>query len=170
MIYNILMCIFVFLFIFVLIVYLVGKSLPVEHVASLSRVFLSSPDIIYGKIKNFKDYPLWRPNLKFIEPITEISWKETDSHKNVMTYSFIRDERNRLIESKIMDEDKPFGGSWTFDLKSVSGGTELTITENGKVFSPIFRFVSKFIFGHTSTITTYLSYMEKELESSVKNK
>ncbi|BDA79675.1 polyketide cyclase [Leptospira kobayashii] len=170
MIYNILIYVFVFLFALVFVIYLVGRSLPADHTVSLSRVFSSSSEIIYEKIKNFKDYPLWRPNLKLIQPVSATSWKETDSHKNIMTYSFIRDEKNRLIESKIMDEDKPFGGSWTFELKTVPGGTELTITENGKVFSPIFRFVSKYIFGHTSTIEAYFGYMEKELENLGKKK
>ncbi|TGN10347.1 LIC10604 family protein [Leptospira ilyithenensis] len=170
MIYNILIYIFVFLVVIGFIIYLIGRFLPVAHTVSLSRVFPSSPEIIYRKIKSFQDYPLWRPDLKLIQPVDSISWKETDSHKNVMTYSFVRDEKNRLIESKIMDEDKPFGGSWTFELKIVPDGTELTITENGRVFSPVFRFVSKYIFGHTATIKAYISYMEKELKRSGKKK
>lgn len=32
-------------------------------------------------------------------------------------------------------------------------GTRVTITENGEVYNPLFRFVSRFLMGHTSTIT-----------------
>jgi hypothetical protein len=34
-------------------------------------------------------------------------------------------------------------------------GTELTITENGEVYNPLFRFVSRFIMGHAATIEKY---------------
>ncbi|EQA53560.1 LIC10604 family protein [Leptospira kmetyi] len=145
-------------------VYGLGASLPVEHSSSLERVFKTSPNTIYSMIRDFKQYPTWRPNLKHIDEISPASWKETDSHKEIMTYSFIRDQKDALIESKIMDEDKPFGGSWTFEIASVEGGTKLKITENGKVFSPVFRFFSKFVFGHTATMQTYLDFMEKEVQ------
>lgn len=164
MIYSILLYTLGFLVILCLSIYGIGSVLPVEHSSSLERVFKTSPRTIYSMIRDFKQYPAWRPNLKNIEEISSTSWKETDSHKEIMTYSFIRDQKDVLIESKIMDEDKPFGGSWTFELASVEGGTKLKITENGKVFSPVFRFFSKFVFGHTATIDTYLDYMEKELQ------
>ncbi|PJZ52187.1 LIC10604 family protein [Leptospira adleri] len=168
MIYTILIYFLGFLVLLIVGVYGIGASLPVEHSSSLERVFATSPDRIYSLIRNYKDYPSWRPNLKKIEEIASSSWKETDSHNDVMTYSFIQDRRNELVESKIMDEDKPFGGSWTFELSSVSNGTKLKITENGKVFSPVFRFFSKYVFGHTATIQSYLEFMEKEIQRKSK--
>jgi hypothetical protein len=43
-------------------------------------------------------------------------------------------------------------------------GSELRITEEGEVYNPIFRFVSRFIMGHTATIDSYLSAVRKRLE------
>ncbi|AOP35435.1 polyketide cyclase [Leptospira tipperaryensis] len=168
MIYTILIYVFGFLVLLVIGIYGIGASLPVEHSSSLEQVFPASTDRIYSLIHNFKEYPSWRPNLKKIETISSSSWKETDSHNEVMTYSFVQDRKNELVESKIMDEDKPFGGSWTFELSSVSEGSKLKITENGKVFSPVFRFFSKYVFGHTATIRTYLEFMKKEIERTEK--
>ena len=37
-----------------------------------------------------------------------------------------------------------------------SGGSVVTITEHGSVYNPVFRFVSRFIMGHTATIDGYL--------------
>jgi hypothetical protein len=37
----------------------------------------------------------------------------------------------------------------------------LTIVERGKVRNPIFRFLSRFVFGHTATIESYLSSLAK---------
>ncbi|RHX81385.1 LIC10604 family protein [Leptospira yasudae] len=164
MIYTILIYAVGFLILLVAGIYGIGASLPVEHTSSLERVFPTQPATIYGMIRDFKQYPAWRPNIKNVEEISSNSWKETDSHKEVMTFSFIQDQKDRLIESKIMDEDKPFGGSWTFELSAAEGGTKLKITENGKVFSPVFRFFSKFVFGHTATIDSYLDFMSTEIQ------
>ncbi|RHX92547.1 LIC10604 family protein [Leptospira stimsonii] len=164
MVYTILIYVFVFVVLLAGGIYGIGANLPIEHSSSLERVFKTTPDRIYSLIRNFKEYPSWRPNLKKIEEISSSSWKETDSHNDIMTYSFVQDHKNELVESKILDEDKPFGGSWTFELSSLPNGTRLKITENGKVFSPVFRFFSKYVFGHTATIRTYLEFMEKEIQ------
>ncbi|MBM9500987.1 SRPBCC family protein [Leptospira sp. 201903071] len=168
MIYTIFIYVLVFLVLLVAGIYGVGASLPIEHSSSLERFFSAPSDRIYSLILNFKEYPSWRPNLKKIEEISSSSWKETDSHNETLTYSFVQERKNELVESKIMDEDKPFGGSWTFELSSVPNGTKLKITENGKVFSPVFRFFSKYVFGHTATIRTYLEFMEKEIQRTEK--
>ena len=49
-----------------------------------------------------------------------------------------------------------FGGTWTFELKPTSGGgTELTITEDGEIYNPIFRTLQKLFFSPYKTIDTY---------------
>ncbi|EQA63539.1 LIC10604 family protein [Leptospira alexanderi] len=164
MIYSILMYVVGFLILLILSIYGIGSALPIEHSASLEKVFSTSPQTIYSAIRDFKQYPSWRPNLKNIEEISSTSWKETDSYNEILTYSFVQDQKNEKIESKIMDEDKPFSGSWTFEIIPFYSGTKLKITENGKVYSPIFRFFSKFVFGHTTSIQEYLDFMDKKLK------
>ena len=39
--------------------------------------------------------------------------------------------------------------------------TTLRITENGEVYNPVFRFVSRFVFGHSATIEKYLADVRK---------
>ncbi|XDD49904.1 SRPBCC family protein [Leptospira sp. WS92.C1] len=166
MIYTILLYGIGFLVLLIFGIYGIGTTLPIEHTSSLERIFPVPPKTIDSLIRNFKDYPSWRPNLKRIEIISSNSWKEIDSHNEVITYSFVQDRKEEWIESKIMDEDKPFGGSWTFELISVSGGTKLKITEHGKVFSPVFRFFSRFVFGHTATIREYLNDMDRKINGT----
>jgi hypothetical protein len=67
------------------------------------------------------------------------------------------------LVARITDKNIPFGGSWTYDLEPSGEGTKLTITENGEVYSPAFRFMSKYLFGHTKTIVTYLNQLEKHV-------
>jgi hypothetical protein len=63
--------------------------------------------------------------------------------------------------SRIADPNLPFGGTWTIDLKPEGAGTRVTITEHGEVYNPIFRFMSRFVFGHTATIDAYLTALQR---------
>ena len=56
------------------------------------------------------------------------------------------------LVTRIADRSLPFGGTWTYVLAPDGNGTRLTITEHGEVYNPIFRFVSRFIIGHTGTM------------------
>ena len=49
-------------------------------------------------------------------------------------------------------------------LEESGGKTKVTITENGEVYNPIFRFVSKFIIGYSATANRYLADLRSELE------
>jgi hypothetical protein len=49
----------------------------------------------------------------------------------------------------------PFGGSWTLELEAKKG-TTLTITERGEVSNVVFRFLSRFAFGHHATQEQFL--------------
>jgi len=42
--------------------------------------------------------------------------------------------------------------------------TEVTITEDGEVYNPIFRFMSAYVFGHTATIEQYLTDLESRVQ------
>ena len=45
---------------------------------------------------------------------------------------------------------------WTYEIAPAPNGTTLTITEDGEVYNPIFRFMSRFVFGHEATMASYL--------------
>ena len=67
----------------------------------------------------------------------------------------------------ILSEGMPFGGRWIYEVEPTAGGTALTITEEGEVYNPIFRFVSRFIMGHHATATTYLQDLGRKLGDDV---
>ena len=49
-----------------------------------------------------------------------------------------------------------FGGTWTFEVAESGSGSTLTITESGNISNPIFRFMSRFVFGYHATMNIYL--------------
>lgn len=66
----------------------------------------------------------------------------------------------RLV-TRIADPKLPFGGSWTWQLQPVDGGTEVTITEDGWVSNTLFRFLARYLFGHHSTARASLRRLGK---------
>jgi hypothetical protein len=47
------------------------------------------------------------------------------------------------------------------------GASIVAITEHGSVYNPAFRFVSKFIMGHTATIDAYLRALGSRFGATV---
>jgi hypothetical protein len=68
----------------------------------------------------------------------------------------------RLV-SRVKDTEKMFGGTWTVVVAPVADGSSVTITEDGWVANPIFRFVSRFVIGHHATMDAMLKRAAKEL-------
>jgi hypothetical protein len=67
--------------------------------------------------------------------------------------------------TKIADPKLPFGGTWTYDIAPAGDSCTLTITENGEVYNPLFRFVSRFIIGQSTTMDGYIKALDAKLGS-----
>ena len=52
----------------------------------------------------------------------------------------------RLV-THVAGDKLPFGGKWTYVLTANGTETQLRIAENGEVYNPVFRFVSRFVSG-----------------------
>jgi hypothetical protein len=132
-------------------VVLIGAALPKGHVVTRKMVLRASPGEVFALIAGPSN---WR-GLKY-ERLAEnpLKWRETDSN-GAITYERVETVAPTRIVNRIADPMLPFGGSWTYEVAPSGTGTELTITENGEVYNPLFRFVSRFIMGHTATIEKY---------------
>jgi len=67
---------------------------------------------------------------------------------------------HRLV-SRVKETERNFGGTWTIVIAPVPDGSTLTITEDGWVANPIFRFVSRVVIGHHSTMDGLLKQVAK---------
>jgi len=70
----------------------------------------------------------------------------------------------RLV-NRIADPSLPFGGRWVYEIAPDADGAKLTITEEGQVYNPVYRFVSRFIMGHTRTIDRYIADLQRATAS-----
>jgi Polyketide cyclase / dehydrase and lipid transport len=140
-------------------VVVVGLLLPKGHRASRTATYPASPETVFGVIADVEHYPSWRPDAPRVELLADDGpvrrFKEYGPH-GAVTYRIEVFEPPARMVTRIADPSLPFGGTWTYELRpTASGGTELTITEDGEVYNPIFRFVSRFFLSQTATIEAY---------------
>jgi hypothetical protein len=87
--------------------------------------------------------------------------RETSTHGETIEYELMDARPPLAVVRRIATENLPYGGSWSFVLIPENGETRVRITEDGEVYSPVFRFVSKFVMGQTATLDAYLKAMGK---------
>lgn len=142
----------------------IGLLLPMKHRASESARLLISAEDLWDAITNFAAYPGWRSGVVAVERLPDLDgrpvWKEVDSHDEGIAYETAESTMGQRLVRRIADTDLPFGGTWTFVVETTPEGSMLTIAEDGEVYNPVFRFVSRFIIGHTSNIHGYLRDLE----------
>jgi hypothetical protein len=146
----------------------VGWSLPVKHIASRQQKLKASAAKVWQAISDYKASVVWRSHLKAVEQV-EISpgvfgWREFSKGGDAITYSTLEASPEKRLVRKIADEQLPFGGTWTLVMTSDDSGTTLSITEDGEVYNPLFRFMSRFVFGHHATMDRYFADLRKHLE------
>ena len=69
---------------------------------------------------------------------------------------------HRLV-TRVSESERNFGGTWTIVLAAEPLGTAVTVTEDGWVANPIFRFVSRLVIGHHATMDALLKQVAKAL-------
>jgi uncharacterized protein YndB with AHSA1/START domain len=147
---------------------LVGLLLPKGHRASKTAVIAAPPDAVYRLITDVARFKDWRPELTDVEILPDdghgLRFREKSS-QGIITFRFESLEPGRRVVSRIDDPAQPFGGTWTYDLRAEATGTVLTVTEDGEVYNPIFRVVSKFM-SQTATIETYLASLQARVHAS----
>ena len=146
----------------------IGYALPVKHTATREKRLPADTAAVFAAISSPSDFPKWRRGVRSVELLPPVEGKPSfREHGSDGTITYVVDEAvpGRRLVSRIADRNLPFGGSWTFELGPAEGGTMLHVTEQGEVYNPVFRFVSRFILGHHRTIDQYLEDLDRHLSS-----
>lgn len=156
----------------VLCVVVIGYALPKHHHVTVERAYVAKPEAMFALISDVRGYPSWRTDLTTVEVLLDagghLRWKEVTKSNGPISYVMEATVPNRKLVARIADANLPFGGAWTYELTPMgSDGTGLAITEDGDVYNPIFRFVSRFVMGHTATIERYLDDVEKRFPAVI---
>ena len=141
------------------VVAIVGIPLPSSHVVSRSIVLRQPRDSVWAVVTDFASQPSWRKDVTRVERLSvgadvEI-WRE-DGAEPLLLQTTESVAPRRLVRT-IADPTLPFGGRWIYEFEPTpSGGTRVTVTEEGEVYNPIFRVVSRFM-DPSATIRAYLT-------------
>jgi uncharacterized protein YndB with AHSA1/START domain len=159
------------LVVLVLLVAIVGWMQPVAHRAARQATYQVPADSLYALLTDIPAFPSWRSGLRSAELVTPEGtvprqFRETGKNGAIL-FAFEELTPPRRIVTRIVDPKLPFGGSWTFELTPEGKGTTLRITEDGEVYNPIFRFVSRFFMSPTATVETYLRDVGKHYGEDV---
>jgi hypothetical protein len=143
---------------------LIGSMLPNRHVVARSIVLHRSPQDVYAVVRDFSSAPKWRADVKRVEVEAPqggpVYFREEGKH-GAVNYDLVDDVPAQMMITRIRDTDLGYSGQWNYLFTPENGGTRVTIRENGEVSNVLFRFMSRYIFGQTSTIDTYLTSLAK---------
>jgi uncharacterized protein YndB with AHSA1/START domain len=143
-----------------------GALLPQKHTDSRTVSLHHPAETVWSLISA---PPNWRPDITHYQELPPHEghrmWRETDKHNQTITYEAIESTPPHRLVTKIADPSLPFGGTWTYEIAPAGDSCTLTITENGEVYNPLFRFVSHFIIGQTATLDNYLKALNAKLGS-----
>jgi uncharacterized protein YndB with AHSA1/START domain len=144
----------------VLIVVVVGALLPVAHTAERTAEISAPPERVWKALTDVAAFPEWRPDVASVDQLPDETWREHGKN-GVITYRVTAAEPPSRLVVRIADKSLPFGGEWEY---RVAPG-RVTIVERGEVYNPVFRFMSRFVFGQTKTIEAYLWALKRRVES-----
>lgn len=151
-------------------VLVIGALLPSKHVASREIVVRKAPSEVYSLIRHFASAPSWRTDLKgieMLEPVDGCIRFRENSSNGIINYEVVEEVPNEKLVTRIVDRDLGYFGSWTYEFLPAESGTRVRITENGEVPNVLFRFMSRFVFGHTATMDTYLKALGRKFDEEV---
>jgi len=151
------------------IVVLIGSLLPKHHVASRAITLRRKPEEEFQLISDFKTAPSWRSNVLDVELLPpsngHIRYREKGTNGTI-TMEIVKSDPPLRMAARIADKGLPFGGMWIFDVSPTAEGCRLNITEQGEIYNPVFRFVSRFLMGYHRTLDTYLQNVSRKFDES----
>lgn len=149
----------------ILVVLVMGLLTPADHQASRSLRLKQPPEAIWATVNDHASEPSWRDDVASVtsagerngKPVWQENYKDGNTLQLMTTESR---EPNRMVRE--IAEEGPFSGRWEIDIAPAAGGSSVKITEIGTVSNPFFRFVSKYVIGHTSQMEKYLTNLAKK--------
>jgi len=150
---------------------LIGAFVPREHRATSTVTLRQAPDSVWKVVRDLGGVPAWWPKIK--ESVRQPDkngqevWRQKMSGWDVPLIVIESTPGRRLVTQIDTSAGGAFGGTWTYELVPDSGGTKISVTEAGWIGNPIFRFLSRFVFGYYGTLDGYLKALGKHFGEDV---
>lgn len=145
----------------------VGSRLPKTHIAASRITLKAAPPEVWQVMTNVRDYPAWRPGLVGVEEGPDVdgmpSWFEVCGLNLKVHFRVVESDPPHRWVTQLSESGLPVAGSWLYQLRAVDGGTELTITEQDKIFNPLLRFFARLVIAYHGVIDVFLIALARSL-------
>jgi hypothetical protein len=142
-------------------IFIGGAMLPAEHAASRTLQSKQSSQAIWDTINDHANEQQWRSELTNVTSLGERNgkpvWQENYKSGNKLALITTESKPPTRLVRELTDLDGPFSGRWEIDIQPTQTGSTVKITEIGRVGNPFFRFLSKYVIGHTTQMEKYLT-------------
>jgi len=137
-------------------VFVIGLLLPKEHSAKRSAHYEQPAEVVWAAISDFGAHAAWRDGVESMEQLPDRDghavWREKHGRGDVIDMMVVESDPPRRMVTQIVG-NRNFGGTWTWKIEPAGEkACTLTITEDGEIYNPVFRFVSRFLMGHRATM------------------
>jgi len=153
---------------------LAGYLVPRSHRAT-STISLRQPlDSVWNVVRDIGGITSWWPAMKESTRIPDQDgrevWRQKMSGFDLPLIVLESRPPGRLVTKIDASAGAPFGGTWTYELTPDSGGagTRVRVTESGWISNPVFRFLSRFVFGYYGSLDGYLKALGKRFGEEVR--
>ena len=138
----------------------VGAFVSRDHRATSSISLRQSPDSVWKVVRDLGNIPSWWPAMQKVERLPDRDghevWRQKMSGFDVPIIVLESSPPRKLVTQIDPAASGAFGGTWTYELAPDSVGTRISVTEAGWISNPIFRFMSRFLFGYYGSLDKYL--------------
>lgn len=145
----------------------IGAALPRSHSVTRRAQFNRSRGDVWKTITDYRRQVTWRDDVSYVERLPNRDgmevWRETGRRRRTLVFETVESNPPRRLVRRIANEDLAFGGSWAFDVEEIGEVTVVTVTEEGEVYNPFLRFVSRVIVGQAAAIDGYLRALGEKL-------
>lgn len=151
---------------------LIGWTMPREHIASSTVIIQRPPDRVWAVVRDLAAVDTWWPDVQRSERVDDERGREVYRHVQksgyAMSFVVVESKPPSILVTEIdATSNAPFGGRWTYQIAPMDGGSRVTITEDGWIANPFFRFMANLFLGMHRTMDSYLEALGRHFGEAV---
>ncbi len=139
---------------------LIGAFVARDHRATSTISLRQSPDSVWKVVRDLGGITAWFPAMQQSERLPDRDghevWHQKMSGFDVPILVLESSPPRTLVTQIDPTAGGAFGGTWTYEVAPDSTGTRISVTEAGWISNPVFRFMSRFLFGYHGSLDKYL--------------
>jgi len=135
----------------------IGLALPQNHSARSTTSLPVAADQVFTRVSDVAGAAAWRSSIDRVELLNAAGTRFREhGGDGPLTMEIVAAVGPSHFKTRIADQGLPFGGTWTWHIENTDDGSHVTVEENGEIYNPIFRVISRYAVGYNATVETYL--------------